>query len=346
VERCRTIEECYYYIWMAIGELSASHLGVGGRSSGTGRAATAELGALLTPVKTNDGRTAMRVDRIEKNGPLDRAWVRNGDFIVALNGSKFGADENVWARFDLWSIGYGFKLWVSPDGSLNLAREVAITAENGGAAWGRRYSAEIEKRRARVSELSEGKVIYIHLTSMDEANLQKFRNLLATPEAEAAQGLIIDSRNNSGGLSYMEIMELLMARPYLHIKPRTRERWKQPRLFWNKPVTVMCNEYSNSGGECFPWAIQTTGRGKVVGERCPGNVIGTHWDRLADGSFFGVPTEGYFSMDDKRNLENDGVMPDVRVPLTVRDRIGRTDPQLDEALRVIKEELPKESAAK
>ncbi|MCB9893554.1 MAG: PD40 domain-containing protein [Planctomycetes bacterium] len=340
VERCRTIEECYYYIWMAIGELSASHTGVGGRSSGEGRSSTADLGALLTPVVTEDGRQAMRVDKLEKGGPLDQVWVREGDYIVALNGKKFGKDENVWARFDLWKTTYNLKLWVSRDASLNLAREVAIHADNVNQGNARRYAAKIAERQSKVAELSEGRVLYIHLTAMNDANLQNFRNLLATPEAEKAEGLIIDSRWNSGGLSYMEIMDLLMAKPYLHIKPRTRPEWKQPRLFWDKPVTVMCNEYSNSGGECFPWAIKTTGRGKVVGERTPGNVIGTAWERLADGSYFGVPTEGYFSMDGKRNLENDGVRPDVRVEVTARDRVQKLDPQLDEAVKTILKEMP------
>ncbi|MCB9933072.1 MAG: PD40 domain-containing protein [Planctomycetes bacterium] len=340
VERCRTIEECYYYIWMAIGELSASHLGVGGRASGSGKVATAELGALLKPVVMNDGRQAMRVDRLENGGPLDQVWVRKGDYIVALGGRQFGKDENVWARFDLWKSGYGLKLWVSPDGSLNLAREVVVRAETAQQAGARRYQAKITERSAKVSELSGGRVLYIHLTAMNDSNLQKFQNLLATPEAEKAEGLIIDSRWNSGGLSYMQIMDLLMAKPYLQIKPRTRPEWKQPRLYWDKPVTVMCNEYSNSGGECFPWAIKTTGRGKVVGERTPGNVIGTAWDRLADGSYFGVPTEGYFSMDGKRNLENDGVRPDVRVEVSARDRVTDADPQLEEAVRVILSELP------
>lgn len=346
VERCRTIEECYYYIWMAIGELSASHLGIGGRSSGSGKVSTAELGALLTPVALEEGRQAMRVDKLEKGGPLDQVWVRQGDYIVALAGRKFDAGENVWARFDLWKAGYSLKLWVSPDGSLNLAREVVVRAETAQQANSRRYGAKIAERNERVRELGNGRVLYIHLTAMNDANLQKFQNLLATPEAEKAEGLIIDSRWNAGGLSYMQIMDLLMARPYLHIKPRTRPEWKQPRLYWDKPVTVMCNEYSNSGGECFPWAIQTTGRGKVVGERTPGNVIGTAWDRLADGSFFGVPTEGYFSMDGKRNLENDGVRPDVRVEISVRDRVTGADPQLEEAVRVLMAELQQQGNSK
>lgn len=340
VERCKTIEECYYYIWMAIGQLSASHMGVGGRSSGSGRGATADLGASLTPVVLEDGRQAMRVDVLEKGGPLDQVWVRKGDYIVALNGKKFSKDENIWARFDLWRTGYDIKLWVSQDASLNLAREIALRAETSSQGTARRYQAKIAERQQLLAETSGNRVLYIHLSAMNDENLQKFRNLLATPEAEKAEGLIIDARWNSGGLSYMEIMDLLMARPYLHIKPRTRPEWKQPRLFWDKPVTVMCNEYSNSGGECFPWAIKTTGRGKVVGERTPGNVIGTAWDRLADGSYFGVPTEGYFSMDGARNLENDGVRPDLQVDVSASDRVLKKDPQLAEAIRVILEELP------
>lgn len=339
VERCKTIEECYYYIWMAIGELSASHMGVGGRSSGSGRGSTADLGASLTPVVLDDGRQALRVDELEKGGPLDRVWVREGDYVVALNGKKFTKDENIWAHFDLWRTGYDIKLWVSQDASLTLAREVALRVESSSQGAARRYQAEINERNRLIAEQTDGRVLYIHLSAMNDENLQKFRNLLATPEAEKAEGLIIDARWNSGGLSYMEIMDLLMAKPYLHIKPRTRPEWKQPRLFWDKPVTVMCNEFSNSGGECFPWAIKITGRGKVVGERTPGNVIGTAWDRLADGSYFGVPTEGYFSMDGKRNLENDGVRPDIRIAISAEDRVLKKDPQLDEAIRVIKEEL-------
>lgn len=344
VQRSRAIEECYYYIWMMIGELSASHLGIYGRTSGKGQVATADLGARLTPVVV-DNRPGLRVDEIEKGGPLDQAWVRKGDTLIGVGGKLFPREGNLWSHFDTWQTGYDLRLYVSEDGTLARAREVVVRAQNWQQARDRRYAQRVSESRQRVTQATQGRVIYIHLSAMNPANLNTFRNLLASPEADKAHGLVIDARGNSGGLSYMEIMDMLMARPYLHIKPRTRPRWKQPRLYWDKPVTVLCDERSNSGGECFPWAIKTTGRGKVVGERTPGNVIGTYWEKLSDGSTFGIPTEGYFSMDDKRNLENDGVMPDVHVPMTARDRLLRLDPQLEEAIRVISAELPTKANA-
>lgn len=340
VQRSQCIEECYYYVWMAIGRLSASHMGIFGRSSGSGVVATAELGALLTPMPVEGGMQVLQVSDLEHGSPLQRAWVREGDYIVAVNGRRPRPGENVFARLDLWTVGYDIRLRVSTDGTMANARDIVVRAETSRQAADRRYANLIARRTETVTEATQGRALYIHLTSMNADNLQRFRDLLATPEAEKASGLIIDARGNSGGLSYMEIIDLLVARPYLHIKPRTRPRWKQPRLYWDKPVTVLCDQRSNSGGECFPWAIRTLGRGKVVGERTPGNVIGTAWERLADGSTFGVPTEGYFSMDDTRNLENDGVMPDLRVPMTPRDRVQRLDPQLAEAIRILNSEMP------
>ncbi len=346
VARSRTIEELYYYIWMTMGELSASHMGVFGRRSTTARSATADLGARLEAVKISDGRPGLKIAELESGGPLQKAWARAGDVILGVNGRRFEAGENMWSRFELVNAqSFDFRLWISADGAPENIREVALRAENSQQAAARRYQAEMEARRRRVSELGQGRMAYIHLTAMDDANLAAFRAFIARDDVRRLDGLIIDSRGNRGGLSYMQILELLAASPYLQILPRTREAWQQPRLYWDKPVVVLCDERSNSGGECFPWAMKTLKRGKVVGERTPGNVIGTAWESLSDGSTFGIPTEGYFSMDRKRNLENDGVEPDVRVVITPEQRIRRQDPQLAEAIKVLKAELPVREAA-
>ncbi len=339
VARCRTIEELYYYIWMAQGELSASHMGVFGRKSFTQQTATADLGAKLTPVQLSDGRTGLKVSDLESNGSLEKSWVREGDVIVGVDGKRFDARQNSYAALELFNHGYDFKLWVSADGTPENIREVVVKAEAANVATQRRYASLLSARAKTVSEKSRGRMGYIHLSAMDDANLQNFRNYIARPDVRKLDGLIIDARGNRGGLSYMDILDILVDAPYLQILPRTREEWQQPRLYWDKPVVVMCDERSNSGGECFPWAIKTLKRGLVVGEQSPGNVIGTSWEPLSDGSMIGIPTEGYFSMDRKTNLENFGVMPDIRVPLTPENRIKRQDPQLDAAIKALLDQL-------
>lgn len=339
VARSRTIEELYYYIWMAQGELSASHMGVFGRKSFTQQTATADLGGRLAPVRLADGRTGLKVTEIEPNGPLEKAWVRTGDVIVGVDGKRLEAGANAYAAFELFNHGYDFKLWVSPDGSLDNIREVALKAEAPATGISRRYATLLAARAKTVSEKSRGRMAYIHLSAMDDTNLQNFRNFIVRPEVKDLDGLIIDARGNRGGLSYMQILEVLVGAPYLQIVPRTRAQWQQPRLFWNKPIVVLCDERSNSGGECFPHAVKTLKRGLVVGEQTPGNVIGTSWEPLSDGSTFGVPTEGYFSIDRKHNLENNGVMPDIHVPMTPRDRVLRLDPQLDAAIKALNEQI-------
>ncbi|MBP9892037.1 MAG: PD40 domain-containing protein [Planctomycetes bacterium] len=339
VARCRTIEELYYYIWMAQGELSASHMGVFGRKSFTQQSATADLGAKLTPVQLSDGCTGLKVSDLESNGSLEKSWVREGDVIVGVDGKRFDARQNSYAALELFNHGYDFKLWVSADGTPENIREVAVKAEAANVATQRRYASLLSARAKTVSEKSRGRMGYIHLSAMDDANLQNFRNYIARPDVRKLDGLIIDARGNRGGLSYMDILDILVDAPYLQILPRTREEWQQPRLYWDKPVVVMCDERSNSGGECFPWAIKALKRGLVVGEQSPGNVIGTSWEPLSDGSMIGIPTEGYFSMDRKTNLENFGVMPDIRVPLTPENRIKRQDPQLDAAIKALLDQL-------
>jgi Tol biopolymer transport system component/C-terminal processing protease CtpA/Prc len=339
VARCRTIEELYYYIWMAQGELSASHMGVFGRKSFTQQTATADLGATLSPVQLSDGRTGLKVSDVEANGPLEKGWVRAGDVIVGVDGKRFDSGKNAFAALELFNHGYDFKLWVSADATPENIREVSVRAEAANVAAQRRYASLLAARAKTASEKSRGRVGYIHLSAMDDANLQNFRNYIARPDVRKLDGLIIDARGNRGGLSYMEILDILVDAPYLQIVPRTREEWQQPRLYWDKPIVVMCDERSNSGGECFPWAIKTLKRGLVVGEQTPGNVIGTSWEPLSDGSMFGVPTEGYFSMDRKTNLENLGVMPDIRVPLTPENRIKRQDVQLEAAIKALNDQL-------
>jgi tricorn protease len=59
---------------------------------------------------------------------------------------------------------------------------------------------------------------------------------------------------------------------------------------------------------------------------------------LVDGSSYRLPSWGCYTLDGK-NLEKEGVQPDILVKETFKDRLDGTNPQLDRALLEIKKQL-------
>jgi len=74
------------------------------------------------------------------------------------------------------------------------------------------------------------------------------------------------------------------------------------------------------GTETYRWIIFTSGRG------------------LVDGSFYRVPAWGCFTLDGK-DIEKNGVTPDINVKTSFVDRLENKDPQLDKAIDEIMKDL-------
>ena len=114
-----------------------------------------------------------------------------------------------------------------------------------------------------------------------------------------------------------------------------------PLQRWNKPIVVICNENSYSNAEIFSHAIQTIGRGPVVGQTTGGNVISTGGWSTLDGGFVRLPFRGWYvwgdPVDDERNnlnQEHGGCVPDVLVPMGPAEWLTGADPQLAKAVEL------------
>ena len=78
------------------------------------------------------------------------------------------------------------------------AKSVLIVPQSGAADTLTRYADEVARNTAKVSELSGGKLGYLHIRGMDLASVRDFeRDLFAAADGKA--GLIIDVRDNGGG---------------------------------------------------------------------------------------------------------------------------------------------------
>ncbi len=194
-----------------------------------------------------------------------------------------------------------------------------------------RYDRWVKQRRAKVDELSGGRVGYLHIKAMDGPSLAKFRKELA--EFRHKEGLVIDERFNGGGNIEQELLAILVQRPYQVWQPRGTEPTHRPFAGYFGPKVVLQNWRSASNAEMFPAGFRALGLGKLVGTPTMGAVIGTGSYRLIDGSTIRTPAVGVYLADDARtNLENGGIKPDVSVENSPEDNLAGRDRQLEVAV--------------
>lgn len=316
-----------------IGELNASHLGCYG--GGRGGKDTGRLGVVADPNHVGPG---VRVLDVMPDGPCDQpeATVAVGEYIVAVNGEPVSNSEQL---YDLLTdtVGKRVKLLVGAEPSTDGAREISVKPISGGAWFGLDYERQQERNRRMASDLSGGRVYYIHMTGMNSGQLQRLRDELFGP-AQHYDAVIIDVRNNGGGYTHDAVIEELVKRVHgwtgVRGQPLRTSPWQQ----FDGPVCCLINENSYSDAEIFPNAFRERGLGKVIGMPTFGAVIGT-WDtQLVNGVTFRIPVAGWYRMDGA-NLENYGVPPDIMVPYTYEDYRDGRDPQIEAAVRQLLSEL-------
>jgi tricorn protease len=106
---------------------------------------------------------------------------------------------------------------------------------------------------------------------------------------------------------------------------------------------MVVNEMAGSGGDLLPYMFRARGVGPLVGSRTWGGLVGI-WDTppLVDGGYITAPRGGFFDLEGRWAVENEGVAPDVDVEVTPRDWVEGRDAQLvravDLALEMLEEE--------
>jgi tricorn protease len=323
-----------------IGELNASHTGIGGGGRPDRNAIqTRYPGFEIEP----DASGYYRVTHVYKNGPADKDYVRIGvgDFIVAVNSTVLRAGDNYWRLYNL-APGRKIEFTVNSKPSAEGAWTTKVTPVSGGAYGTLQYEKWVAERRQVVEKLSNGEIGYLHIRSMNQPSLRQFERDLADNHFKKA--LIIDQRFNPGGNIDQELLMLLQQRQYQYTRGRDSVYVTRPVRGYFGPIVVMQNERSTSDAEVFPDGIRALKLGKTVGVATYGAVIGTGSYRLMDGSLIRTPGNGLWNISGQ-NLENYGVPPDVYVDNTPADFLKNRDAQLEKAVEVLKEEIRKGGSA-
>jgi tricorn protease len=374
--KTRTSEEFNRVVQLMFGETEGSHTGIsGGATFNGGNPGTGYLGVRVKPVA--GGFEVVKVTP-ESPASLKQSRINVGDVIVAVDSKRLSVDDGSVPTLDLDAALMGragretlVELKRGPAPAVKDDPTVAKTGKEespaaadkkamqspfivitpvSGTAWTRlRYDEEVGERRALTEKLSNGRIGYLHIRAMGEAEVRDFeRDLFAAGSGKDA--LLIDVRDNGGGSTADILLSSLTAPAHAYTIPRGADPAKVPhdayprdrRLIygWTRPLDVLINEHSFSNAEIFAHAIKTTKRGRLVGTPTFGGVISTGAFTLIDGTNVRQPFRGWY-LPDGTDMENHGAQPDVSVAQVPADEVGGKDAQLEAAVADLMKQIGK-----
>ncbi|HVN74900.1 MAG TPA: S41 family peptidase, partial [Thermoanaerobaculaceae bacterium] len=328
-----------------VSELSALHMFVYGGDIRKGRdaVAPASLGAVLERDATAGGLRVAHIyrgdaDYPDRLAPLARPGVdvREGDVIEAINGvaALSVPDAAVLLRdaADRQAL-----LRVRPAAG-GPSRDVIVTPITPEKEADLRYDEWELTRRRHVEELGKGRIGYVHLRAMGGGNYAEWAREFY-PVFDRA-GLIVDVRHNRGGNIDSWILEKLLRKAWFYWQPRVGDpTWNMQYAFRGHAV-VLVDQNTASDGEAFAEGFRRLGIGKVIGARTWGGEIWLSSSNfLVDKGIATAAETGVHGPEGQWLIEGHGVDPDIAVDDLPAATFKGGDAQLDEAIRVLEEEI-------
>lgn len=169
-------------------------------------------------------------------------------------------------------------------------------------------------------EMLSNKIGYISISEFDTVTIDQFKKAIDDLDKQGQKGLIIDLRNNGGGVldAATEMLDRILPKgicTYTEDKYKNREDYKSTdKEVFTKPMAVLINGNSASASEIFAGALQDYNLATLVGTTSFGKGIVQSVIPLSDGTAIKVTVSKYYTPNG-RNIHGTGIEPDVEVEL-------------------------------
>ncbi len=264
-----------------------------------------EFGGLGIQIGVKDNRLTV-IAPIEDT-PAAKAGIKAGDYIVKVDN---GSTKDM-------TLMEAVQKMRGPKGT-----KVTLTIQREGVADPLVYTLtrDIIKIESVRSKVLEGNIGYIRVTQFQEQTVSDLTKDLKKLREQKVQSLILDLRNNPGGLltSAVEVTEKFIepGKLIVYIKGRAGKKdeyvsnSKDPWIV--EPMFVLVNEGSASASEIVSGALQDWGRAVILGTPTFGKGSVQTILPLSDGSGLRLTTAKYYTPKGK-SIQNTGINPDIIV---------------------------------
>ena len=264
----------------------------------------------------------IEIIRVYSDGPADVGGAMVGDCIVAVDGVPvYGTNSQTLNEAVERMKG-------APE------TEVNVTVLRNGE----RVELAIMRGEVNVSNVESamlpGEIGYIEIFQFTGDDVEGFTAALSELESQGARALIVDLRNNPGGIldDVVDIADLLLGEctvVYTEDRDGGRVDYYSDAEHCELPLAVLINDMSASASEILAAAVQDTERGTIVGTRSYGKgIVQTVVTFEDDGAGMQYTSAQYFTPSGK-NIHGTGVMPDVVVDGEFENYSGEPDVEND-----------------
>ncbi len=284
------------------------------------------IGATLRQIENGGG---VQIVRVFPGSPAERGGVLPGDIVEAVDGvnvSNLSTTEV--AALIRGPRGTKVKLTLRRSTEprpveLTLTRELIVIPV-------------VESRM-----VGDGDIAYVSLFDFSQQASRQLETELRKTLAQQPRGLILDLRDNPGGLlsQAVEVGDIFLDEGVFVIERDYRGNTRTTRttskgIAQDIPLVVLVNAGSASASEIVAGAIQDRGRGVLIGERTFGKGSVQSPQTLSNGGQLRITIERWFTPKD-RLIHEVGITPDYVVTRTLDDQKANRDPQLDAAVEFI-----------
>jgi carboxyl-terminal processing protease len=179
----------------------------------------------------------------------------------------------------------------------------------------------------RATSMAAPGIGYIQLTQFTERTAEEFKAALATLEGKGMEALVVDLRNNPGGLltSAVDVLAPFFRDGELAVYTQGREASSRSELHTHGadkarhyPIAVLVNSGSASAAEIVTGALHDTHRAVVLGERTFGKGSVQTLIPLDGGEALRLTTARYFTPGGQV-IHGKGIEPDLSLPVSAED---------------------------
>lgn len=288
----------------------------------------AGIGVIVTPGEDNFITVVSPIE----GTPGERAGLKTGDRITKVNGVEYYAENMDEAVKNM-------------KGEPNTDVTLTIMRDESGETSDIDITREIIRLVTVKSSVLEDNIGYLRITSFDEITYEDFMKELNALKKAKVEGLVLDLRNNPGGLLNItaDIADELLGKGvivYTETKDGERDYLRSDIGMIDTPLVVLVNEGSASASEILAGAIKDHKRGQIIGTTTFGKGVVQRIGDLGDGTGLKLTVSEYFTPNGT-NIHGIGVEPDVVIELDENaEGMGpdylEQDNQLKKAIEVLK----------